>query len=45
MPYRLTIALQGSQADVTTIERLELNVPVDEAEFRKPQAGALQDDP
>jgi hypothetical protein len=40
MPHRLTSTVRGSPSDTTTIESIELNVPVDAAEFAEPRAGA-----
>jgi hypothetical protein len=40
IPHRLTSTLRGSPADTTTIESIELNVPVDAAEFAEPRSGA-----
>ncbi len=42
MPHHLTSVLRGSLADTTTIESVELNVPIDEAEFQKPKPGAKE---
>ena len=44
MPHQLASALGGTPADTTTIESIELNVPVDEAEFKKPEPGAVTGD-
>lgn len=44
MPHQLTSALGGSLADTTTVESIELNVPIAEAEFSKPKPGANEPD-
>jgi hypothetical protein len=36
IPHQLTSTLEGNPMDTTVIESIELNVPVDDAEFRKP---------
>jgi hypothetical protein len=45
MPHQLTNALQGNAMDTTIIESIVLNVPVDDAEFRKPKPGPKDGDP
>lgn len=45
MPHQLTSVLQGNPMDTTLIESILLNVPVDDAEFKRPKPGTKGGEP